>query len=161
MTYNLGQQKVNSARVRRLLVAALAFGCAFATVTHAQAENITPSTTPTIITPPAGNSAFLVGHALGTQGYVCLPTPTDASIASWTVKGARPEATLFQRFFGQDVQIIQSCFQRYLNRESSRGFRLPSIATNRNPNLSFLVLRTTRTREPRRKNGRLRVFRNE
>ena len=31
---------------------------------------------------------------------------TDASIASWTVKGARPEATLFQRLFGQDFQII-------------------------------------------------------
>ena len=26
--------------------------------------------------------------------------------ASWTVKGARPEATLFQTFFGQDIQII-------------------------------------------------------
>ena len=106
MNYNLGQQKVNSTRVRRLLVAALAFGWAFATVTAAQAQNVTPPTTPAKITPPAGNSAFLVGHALGTQGYVCLPTPTDASVASWTVKGARPEATLFQRFFGQDFQII-------------------------------------------------------
>jgi Protein of unknown function (DUF3455) len=106
MNYNLGLQKVNPTRVRRLLVAALALGCACATVTHAQAENFTPPPTPTIITPPAGNSAFLVGHAQGTQGYVCLPTPADASIASWTVKGARPEATLFQRFFGQDFQII-------------------------------------------------------
>ena len=106
MNYNLGQQKVYSTRVRRLLVAALSLGCAFATVTQARAQNVTPPTTPPIITPPAGNFAFLVGHAVGTQGYVCLPTPTDATIASWTVKGARPEATLFQRFFGQDFQII-------------------------------------------------------
>ena len=95
-----------TARVRRLFAATLVLGCAFGTVTNAAAQNITPPTTPTIITPPAGNSAFMVGHALGTQGYVCLPTPTDASTASWTVKGARPEATLFQRFFGQDFQII-------------------------------------------------------
>jgi hypothetical protein len=59
--------------------------------------------TPDRITPPAGNSAFLVGHALGTQGYVCLPTATGG--ASWSVN-ARPEATLFTRVFGEAVQII-------------------------------------------------------
>jgi hypothetical protein len=106
MSYNLAHQIKKNARVRRMFVAALALGCAFATITHAQAETIPSPTTPAIITPPAGNSAFLVGHAFGTQGYVCLPTSPGASTASWTVKGARPEATLFQRFFGQDFQII-------------------------------------------------------
>jgi Protein of unknown function (DUF3455) len=106
MSYNLGQQTKKTARVRNLFAAALAIGCAFGAVTHAQAQSITPPTTPSIITPPEGNSAFLLGHAVGTQGYVCLPTSPGASTASWTVKGARPEATLFQRFFGQDFQII-------------------------------------------------------
>src|SRR6266498_4095037 len=106
MSYNLDRQTEKTARVRRLFVAALALGCAFATVTRAQAQNITPPPAPPLITPPAGNSAFLVGHAVGTQGYVCLPASPGASTASWTVKGARPEATLFQRFFGQDFQII-------------------------------------------------------
>jgi hypothetical protein len=64
---------------------------------------ITNPTTPAAITPPAGNSAFLVGHAVGTQGYVCLPTGTGAS---WTVNAARPEATLFTNIFGEAVQII-------------------------------------------------------
>ena len=50
-----------------------------------------------------GNSAFLLGHATGTQGYVCLPKDTGAS---WTVNAARPEATLFQRFLGQDFEIV-------------------------------------------------------
>jgi hypothetical protein len=59
--------------------------------------------TPAAITPPAGNSAFLVGHAVGTQGYVCLPS---GSGASWTVNAARPEATLFTNIFGEPVQII-------------------------------------------------------
>jgi hypothetical protein len=47
-----------------------------------------------------------VGHAVGTQGYICLPTSPGASTASWTVKNARPEATLFQSYFGQYFQII-------------------------------------------------------
>jgi hypothetical protein len=58
--------------------------------------------TPTTITPPVGNSAFLVGHAVGTQGYICLPAATGAS---WTVNG-RPQATLFTDIFGEAVQII-------------------------------------------------------
>ena len=84
-------------------MAALVLACAFGTVTHAAAQKITPPTTPPLITPPAGNSAFLLGHASGTQGYVCLPKGTGAS---WTVNNARPEATLFTSFFGQDFQII-------------------------------------------------------
>jgi hypothetical protein len=66
--------------------------------------SIPSPTTPEAITPPAGNSAFLLGHGVGTQGYVCLPT--TAGGASWTVNGARPEATLFTNVFGEPVQII-------------------------------------------------------
>ena len=58
--------------------------------------------TPAAITPPAGNSRFLAGHALGAQGYICLPT---GSGASWTVNNARPEATLFTNI-GKAVQIV-------------------------------------------------------
>ena len=107
MYYTFGQHANKTARVRRLFVAALALGCAFGTVIQAQPQTITSPTTPDLITPPAGNVAFLLGHAVGTQGYVCLPTaPGAPTAASWTVKGARPEATLFQSFLGQDLQII-------------------------------------------------------
>jgi len=67
-------------------------------------SSIPSPTTSDTITPPVGNSAFLLGHGVGTQGYVCLPTGTGG--ASWTVNGARPEATLFTRIFGDAVQII-------------------------------------------------------
>lgn len=76
-------------------MAVLMLACAFGTVTNAVAQGFTP---------PAGNSAFLVGHARGTQGYVCLPTNTGGT--SWTINAARPEATLFTKVSGQDVQII-------------------------------------------------------
>jgi len=104
LSYNVNQQPKETARVRSLYVAALVLACAFGTVTNAAAQKIASPTTPALITPPPGNSAFLLGHALvGTQGYVCLP---KGSGASWTVKGARPEATLFTTVFGKDFQII-------------------------------------------------------
>jgi len=90
MSNNGGQQTKKTVRVRRLYVAALVLACSFGTVSRAAAQTVTPPTTPSIITPTTGNSAFLVGHAFGTQGYVCLPTGTGA--ASWTVIGARPQA---------------------------------------------------------------------
>jgi hypothetical protein len=94
------------ARVWNSVVAALVLTCLFGTANQATAQNITPPITPTTIT-PQGATAFLLGRALvGTQGYVCLPTSPGASTASWTVNGARPEATLFTSILGNDIQII-------------------------------------------------------
>jgi Protein of unknown function (DUF3455) len=103
MSNNVCQRTIQTARVRTLHVAALVLACAFGTVTQAVAQKITSPSTPASITPPVGNSVFLVGHATGTQGYVCLPTSTGAS---WTVNASRPQATLFASFFGQDIQIL-------------------------------------------------------
>jgi hypothetical protein len=97
-------QATRTARVRNFFAAALVLACAFGTVTHAAAQQVTAPTTPDTITPPVGNSAFLIGHARGSQGYTCLPTPAGGT--SWTVNNARPEATLFTDIFGQDFQII-------------------------------------------------------
>ena len=102
MSYNLGEQTRKTELVRNLLKAALVFACAFGTVSSAAAQKVTPPATPAKITPPAGNTAFLLGHAVGTQGYVCLPKGTGAS---WTVIGARPEATLFEGRAGLGRQI--------------------------------------------------------
>ena len=134
MSYNLDQKMEKTARGRRLFVAALVLGCAFGTVTNAAAQRITPPTTPAVITPPAGNSAFLLGHAVGTQGYVCLPKGTGAS---WTVKNARPEATLFRAFSGRISRSSPTSSApihtptmlpqaRYLS--ATRRGRVPSIA---------------------------------
>jgi len=105
MKFHFGQ-RTTTPRVRSLFLAALAFACAFGTINQATAQAIASPPTPTQITPPEGSSAFLVGHALGTQGYVCLPTSDGASTASWSVNNARPEATLFTDVLGQPVQII-------------------------------------------------------
>src|SRR3954452_13764137 len=106
MNENVDYKPKEHGPVRTLMAAIFVLGCASATVTTARAQNLTTPATPAIITPGPGNSAFAVGHAKGTQGYVCLPTSVGASTASWTVKGARPEATLFQSVFGTDFQII-------------------------------------------------------
>lgn len=103
MSFNVGQQVKKFMRVRRPLVTALALGCALGAFNYGVAQRVTPPATPTLITPPPGNTAFLLGRATGTQGYVCLPS---GSGASWTVNGARPEATLFTSFLGLEVEII-------------------------------------------------------
>jgi len=102
MSYKFGQQTQKIARVRSLFAAALVFACAFGTVLHAGAQ-VTPPSVPDTIAVPAGNSAYLVGHAFGSQGYTCLPTSTGG--AAWNPT-ARPEATLFTDFSGQQFQII-------------------------------------------------------
>ena len=102
MSFNIGVQH-KTARVRSLFGVALVLACVMGTVTFAGAQ-VTPPVTPTTITAPAGNTAYLVGHAFGTQGYVCLPTITGGT--SWTVNAARPEATLFTNLVEGPIQII-------------------------------------------------------
>ena len=103
-----------AARIIRGLLATLAV-LAVSGMVHAQEkvqdkreginfDSIPSPTTSETITPPAGTSAFLLGHGVGTQGYVCLPNATGG--VSWTVNNARPEATLFTKIFGEAVQII-------------------------------------------------------
>ncbi|HLK62946.1 MAG TPA: DUF3455 domain-containing protein [Bryobacteraceae bacterium] len=96
-------QQLERTSVRRLIAAGLIFGCALITASNAAAQRVTAPTTPATIAVPEGNPAFLLGHAIGTQGYVCLPSGTGAS---WTVNAARPEAALFTRIIGQEIQII-------------------------------------------------------
>jgi Protein of unknown function (DUF3455) len=102
MSYGFNQQFKNIAQVRNLFAAALVLACAFGTVTTAAAQ-VTPPTTPDTIAVPAGNAAYLVGHAFGSQGYTCLPTATGGT--AWNPT-ARPEATLFSDLLGQQFQII-------------------------------------------------------
>jgi hypothetical protein len=101
MNWKFQQSRTGNA-IRRALGITLILGWVFSAAASGQTRLSAP-TTPDTITPPAGNSLYLMGSAVGTQGYVCLPT---SSGASWTVNSSRPEATLFIKVFGQDVQIM-------------------------------------------------------
>lgn len=103
MSNDFGQQATKQARLRSLFSVALVLGCAFLMVTSASAQKVTVPVVPSDIKVPEGNTAFLVGHALGSQGYTCLPTSTGST--EWN-PNARPEATLFVKFLGQSVQVI-------------------------------------------------------
>jgi len=75
---------------RLFTTCAAAFGLALALPQLSQAVQITPPPVPDGIEVEAGNQAFLEGHAVGTQNYVCVPS---ASGFAWTL--FTPEATLF------------------------------------------------------------------
>jgi len=101
MSYKEYKQTKKATRARGFLMAVLVLVCAFGVVNRAAAQ-VTPPPTPDTIAVPAGNSAYLVGHAFGSQGYTCLPTTSGAT--AWN-PSARPEATLFTDL-SQQFQII-------------------------------------------------------
>ncbi|HTQ58481.1 MAG TPA: DUF3455 domain-containing protein [Bryobacteraceae bacterium] len=99
-----GLWKINGARVAVLALTILTVMTAMPTF---GASLVMPPPTPPAITPPPGNTAYLLGHATGTQGYVCLPSGTGAS---WTVNASRPQATLFINIIGGFSQQILTHF---------------------------------------------------
>jgi len=80
--------------IRRILLSAcataLAVACTVVLPQPAHADHVTPPSVPDDIAVPYGHVAFLVGHAIGTQNYVCLPSGTDVKFTLFT-----PQATLF------------------------------------------------------------------
>jgi len=59
----------------------------------ALAAKVTPPAVPPNIAVPEGNHAFLEGHGVGTQNYVCAPSATSPSGVAYTL--FTPQATLF------------------------------------------------------------------
>ena len=68
---------------------------------------VIPPPVPANLEVPAGNTAFLVGHAVGTQNYVCLPSGSGFAFTLFT-----PEATLFT---DDDKQVITHFFSPNLS----------------------------------------------
>ena len=87
-----------------LIMAGLVFAGAIVAFTAsspqaAQANDITPPPLPPGLAPvPAGQKLFLVGHAVGTQNYVCRPSGAGVAYVLFT-----PEATLFGEDGGQVI----------------------------------------------------------
>jgi hypothetical protein len=79
-------------------VAVLAVAFTISPLRPAYAGDIVPPPVPPGLQVPAGNQAFLEGHAVGTQNYICLPAGSNVA---WTLFG--PQATLFN---DRDRQII-------------------------------------------------------
>jgi lipid-A-disaccharide synthase-like uncharacterized protein len=73
--------------MRRL---ALAVALTVALLPPLAAADLVPPPVPPNLQVPAGHQAFLEGHAVGTQNYICLPS---AANVAWTLVG--PQATLF------------------------------------------------------------------
>ena len=71
---------------KSMFIAALALAAPIA----AMAAEITPPAVPSNLEVPPGSKVFAIGHAVGTQNYVCLP---DGAGAKWVLFG--PQATLF------------------------------------------------------------------
>jgi Protein of unknown function (DUF3455) len=71
----------------------------------ARADEIAPPSVPSDLVVPSGNKPFLVGHAFGTQNYVCLPSAASTTGFAFTL--FTPEATLLDE---NDEQVITHFF---------------------------------------------------
>jgi hypothetical protein len=67
----------------------------------AYADNLTPPAVPANLQVPDGHKVYRVGHAVGTQNYVCLPTDTGVGFVLFT-----PQANLF----GEDGKQLMTHF---------------------------------------------------
>jgi hypothetical protein len=83
-------------------VAALATAFTVAVPQAAHGDRVTPPYVPGNLRVLAPNKAFLVGHAVGTQNYICLPS---GAVFAWTL--FTPEATLFN---DEGKQVITHFF---------------------------------------------------
>jgi hypothetical protein len=106
---NSTAQANQSTRRIRLIACSTALAAAF-TISRplpAHADRVTPPPVPSPIAVQAGNKAFLVGHAVGTQNYICLPTSSGFAFSLFT-----PEATLFE---DNERQVITHFFSPNLS----------------------------------------------
>ena len=100
---NCNAQENQTTRRILLIACATALAVAF-TVSPPQpahADRVTPPPVPANIQVPAGNKAFLEGHAVGTQNYICVPCPNPTTSMCPDVSGFAwilftPQATLFK-----------------------------------------------------------------
>jgi hypothetical protein len=101
---------------RRILLIACVIALAVAFTVSlpqpADADHVTPPPVPTNIQVPAGNKAFLEGHAVGTQNYICVPCPNPTTSMCPNVSGFAwilftPQATLFK---DNNKQVITHFF---------------------------------------------------
>ena len=101
---------------RILLIAcatALAVVFTVAVPQPAYSDRVKPPPVPSNIQVPAGSKAFLEGHAIGTQDYVCVPCPNPATAMcppnnsgfAWIL--FTPQATLFA---DNDKQVVTHFF---------------------------------------------------
>lgn len=100
--YNLSQTKsMTKVSIHFVYAVIVALACLLSLQMSTRADDLMSPNVPATIQVPAGNKLFLVGHATGTQNYICLPADGGVKFVLFT-----PQATLFK----EQKQIITHYF---------------------------------------------------
>jgi hypothetical protein len=100
MTHHSSKKQTKT--TRHILIAAFvaALGLMVTTgVRAADADKITPPSVPELLEVEDGNVVFRVGHGVGTQNYVCVPSVT--SVSGFAFSLFTPQATLLDDYGNQ------------------------------------------------------------
>jgi hypothetical protein len=90
-------------RILRVACAAALAAASTVSLAHGHHDDeITPPPVPANIKVESGNKVYFVGHAVGTQNYICLPSGTSFKYTLFT-----PQATLFNE---ADKEVITHYF---------------------------------------------------
>jgi hypothetical protein len=119
-----------------LIANAAALALAIVLPQAAQAENIQPPAVPANLVVDAAYEPFLLGHATGTQNYVCLPKGEGYAFVLFT-----PQATLFKNsgkqltthFFGPNPDengTIRAAWQHSRDTSTVWGQVMPGHASS-------------------------------
>ena len=90
-----------------LMTAVMTLGLAAFAAAETSKPKIELPDVPADLVVPEGNEPFLVGQAIGTQNYICMPAATVTGVA-WKFLG--PQATLFLPTHGGHTQQITTHF---------------------------------------------------
>ncbi len=123
-------------------ITALAAAFAASLSQPVRADEVTPPTVPASIEVPAGNTPFLVGHAVGTQNYACMPLNNGVAWTLYTPQ-ATCSATRARRSRRTSSAPTRSHLPSFSRPGSTRWTRAPSGSRRRRP-LHRLGLRRTR-----------------
>ncbi len=99
---NVSKDRMTRPILHTAFAAALALAFTVSAPQTARSQQITPPAVPAGL--EVDGTAFLIGHAVGSQNYICLPSGSGFAYSLFT-----PEATLFNDY---DDQIITHFFSR-------------------------------------------------
>jgi hypothetical protein len=141
MTATLPAARLVRTLARSAIAAALALPALLPGAAAAEAV-LPPPRVPHAIRAPGGHVPFLLGHATGTQNYVCQPSSASPAVYAWTLEA--PDARLFDETGARIMTHFAGPTWRANDGSTVVGARVDGVSVSPDA-IPWLLLRATST----------------